>query len=92
MSADDIDDEYTEKLDAFVDDHPGIPRALVEEAFDDQCTKFREVMGDDTPPSVIRRLAYEQVTWNPPSASQSADVEMDVGVEGDGGTPEEFGG
>ena len=89
MSAEDVDDEYTDQLEAFIEEHPGLPRELVEEAFDAQCATFREVMTDDTPPSVIRRLAYEQVTWNPPSAQQPADVEMDVAVEGDGGTTEE---
>ena len=85
----DVDDEYTDQPEPFIQEHPGSQRELVEEAFDSQCATFREVMTDDTPPSVIRRLAYEQVTWDPPSVPRAAEVEMDVAVEGDGGTTEE---
>ena len=93
-----VDDEYDAKLDAFVADHPDVTRTAAEEAFVSHCEAFDEVTNDGTPRRVVRRLAFTQLEWDPPTDQGNADpaadpaaapsVEADCGLgeSGDGET------
>ena len=68
-----VDDEYDAKLDAFVAERPEVTRTAAEEAFVAHCEAFDEVTNDGTPRRVVRRLAFTQLEWDPPSDQGTAD-------------------
>ena len=76
-----VDDEYDAKLDAFVASHPDVTRTAAEEAFVSHCRAFDEVTNDGTPRRVVRRLAFTQLEWDPPTDQGSGDPASDPTAE-----------
>lgn len=86
-----LTDEYDEKLDEFVAAHPDLTRETVEQAYLGACEKFDDVMKEDAPTQVIRRLAYRQVEWNPPTEGSTATAESEVVTGANSEGPREAG-
>jgi hypothetical protein len=63
---DDIPEEYEERLDEFVSNHPDVSRADAEEAFREHCETFRETLKEDAPREKVRSLAFDKLLWDPP--------------------------
>jgi len=64
---DDIPPECDAKLAAFVDEHPEVTREAADEAFREHCETFRETLKEDAPREKVYSLAFDKLTWDPPT-------------------------
>ncbi|GAB3037950.1 hypothetical protein [Natronobiforma cellulositropha] len=78
-----ITDEYDDRLAEYVAAQPEITRPVAERRFVETCRQLEETLKDDTPPAVIRRLAFHQLEWHPPTdASDDPDGSTDDDGQG----------
>lgn len=64
---DDIPEEYRDRLEEFVDSHPDVTREAAEAAFRTHCETFHETLTDDAPREKVLSLAFDKLTWDPPT-------------------------